>query len=261
MKNRSQTQSSVAGDRGEGTQGPAKDSSPTRSSVPVLGPGQLPTMARTLSALAAVAIVLLSGVGHGLWTGRWTESVALERAVARLDRVPATVGDWRSQQAAALDPKVMQMAGFSGSLTRRYVNRHDGSQVAIVLVCGPPGPIATHPPEICMTGAGYEATAATAKVLAPYGSPGRAAEFKAVAFRKQGPTGSTPLNVFWSWGAKGSWTAPDYPRLTFARQPVLYKLYVSHQTARNEESLQGDPSLGFLRELLPALETSLFSAR
>jgi hypothetical protein len=218
-------------------------------------------MTRTPPVLAAATILILSGFGHGLWTGRWTESAALERAVHRLDRIPLTLGDWQGQQDVPLDPKVMILADFSGSLSRHYVNRRDGSGVAVVLVCGPPGPVATHPPEICMTGAGYEATSATGKIFADYGSPTRAAEFKAVAFLKQGPTRSPPLNVFWSWSATGTWTAPDYPRLAFARHPVLYKLYVSHQTTRDGEPLKGDPSLEFLRELLPALETALFSAR
>jgi hypothetical protein len=218
-------------------------------------------MTRTLPVLTATALLILSGIGHGLWTGRWTESVALERAVGRLDRIPWTLGDWEGQQVAPLDPKVMTLAGFSGSLSRQYVNRRDGGVVSVVLVCGPPGPVATHPPEICMTGAGYEAMAATGKVLARYGTPAHAAEFKAVTFRKTGPVGSMPVNVFWSWSATGSWTAPDYPRLAFARHPVLYKLYVSRLMTRDDESLESDPSLGFLRELLPVLETSLFSAR
>jgi hypothetical protein len=218
-------------------------------------------MTRTAPVLAATALLILSGVGHGLWTGRWTDSVALKHAVDRLDRVPVTLGDWQGQESVPLDPKVMVLAGFSGCLSRHYVNRRDGSEVSVMLVCGPPGPVATHPPEICMTGAGYEATSATGKVVARYGASAQAAEFKAVAFLKQGPTRSPPLDVFWSWSATGTWTAPDYPRLAFARHPVLYKLYVSHQRTRDDEPLEGDPSLGFLRELLPALETSLFSAR
>ena len=215
-------------------------------------------MTPTRSVLAAAALLILSGVGHGLWTGRWQESVALAGAVDRFDRIPLTIGDWQGQPATALDPKILARAGFSGSLARHYVNRRDGSQVSVLLVCGPPGPISLHPPEICMAGAGFEAMAATGKVLARYGSPAQTAEFWAATFRKPGPSGPTHVNVFWSWGATGTWTVPDYPRLAFGAHPVLYKLYVSRQAAQDDEPLESDPCLGFIRGLLPTLETSLF---
>ena len=215
-------------------------------------------MIPTRPALAAAALFVLSGAGHGLWTGRWTGPVAPAGTVARIDQIPLTVGAWQGQPAGALDPKILARAGISGSLTRRYVNRRDGREMSVLLVYGPPGPVAVHPPEICMAGAGYEATAATGKARARYGSPSQAAAFKATTFRKPGPAGPLYMNVFWSWGAGGSWTTPDYPRLAFAPQPVLYKLYVSRQATRGDEPLENDPCLGFLQELLPALETPLF---
>lgn len=218
-------------------------------------------MAPTKPVLVAAAIVLLSGVGHGLWTGRWKEPAALAGAVDRLEGIPLTLGDWQGQTADALDPKILARAGFSGALTRRYVNRRDGSEAMVLLVCGPPGPIAVHSPEICMAGAGYEAMAATDTLRARYGAPARDAQFKAAAFRRPGPALSARLIVFWSWSATGTWATPDYPRLAFASHPVLYKLYVSHQTTRDDGPLASDPCLGLLQGLLPALEASLFSDR
>lgn len=216
-------------------------------------------MSRTWPILTAAAILLLSGAGHGLWTGRWRESDEVVRAVAQLDRLPLTLGDWQGRPAAATDPKILARAGISGCLSRHYVNRRDGSMMSVMLMCGPPGPIATHPPEICMMGAGFEATSTTGKVLASSGAAAQAAEFKAVTFRKPGPTNPMYLNLFWSWNALGAWTTPDYPRLAFAPHPVLYKLYVSRQTTQDGRRLQDDPCLGFLKVLLPAIETSLFS--
>src|SRR5207249_251268 len=106
--------------------------SPTRPRVPAR-PGS-----PTRPALAAAALLILSGVSHGLWTGRWQESGVLDRAVARLDRIPLTVGDWQGQTAAAVDPKILARADISGSVTRHYVNRRDGSEVSVLLVCGRP---------------------------------------------------------------------------------------------------------------------------
>ena len=46
----------------------------------------------------------------------------------------------------------------------------------------------------------------------------------------------------------------------FARSPALYKLYVIREMPRENEPLEEDPSVEFLRALTPALQKSLFPA-
>src|SRR5688572_27634055 len=136
-------------------------------------------MRRTLAMVLATVVLALSGVAHGVWTDRWSDPVALKRAVAALDAgVPLEAGPWRGQVIEP-DKRVLEVGGTAGSAMRRYVHRETGAEVSVLFVCGRPGPIATHPPEVCLAGAGYELAGDPAMRSVNYGSPPKAAEFKA----------------------------------------------------------------------------------
>ena len=68
------------------------------------------------------------------------------------------------------------------------------------------------------------------------------------------------LHIFWAWSATGDWQAPDNPRLTFARAPLLYKLYVLREGTTDGERLEEDSCKEFIKRLLPELEQCLFQA-
>ncbi len=210
-------------------------------------------MSRALPIVTAFAGVLVAGVVPGLWAGRWTGSASVEEAAARLAAVPAAVGDWagRDQEVNPRERQVAQVAGF---LSRRYVHARTGGAVSVALLCGRPGPVSVHTPEVCYLGAGFEEVGAPAVVDVP-GSPGD--RLKVRRFQK---VGGAPvyLRVFYGWSATGPWQAPDNPRLTFARHPALYKLYVVRELAKPDEPLDGDPALDFLRGLMPELRGALF---
>jgi hypothetical protein len=84
------------------------------------------------------------------------------------------------------------------------------------------------------------------------------AAFWTARFHKTAGVAQEDLRIFWSWQAPGGdWSAPENPRLTFARSPALYKLYVirpilMHKTP--DEKLDTDPALDFIRRLLPELK-------
>jgi hypothetical protein len=211
-------------------------------------------MLRTLPLVTAAAILLLAGLVHGLWTDRWHTAPAPREALTRLEAVPLTVGDWQGQALPADEEQRVQ-AEAAGCLYRRYQNRQTGTVVSILLVCGRPGPVSVHPPEVCFRGAGYEPTAAPARVAV---SP---ATFWAAEFVKRDGGVARRLRAYWAWSADGTWQAPASPRLTYARFPVLYKLYVFREApagaaGRPEE----EPCLAFLRPLLPELQHALFPA-
>src|SRR5436853_534490 len=60
-----------------------------------------------------------------------------------------------------------------------------------------------------------------------------------------------------AWGAAGKWDAPKAPRLAFARQPVLYKLYVLGP-AQGGGPGNDTETLKFIQELLPEVSKVLF---
>ncbi len=213
-------------------------------------------MSRVCPLLTVLAVVLSSGALHGVWTNRWVPSGALERATARLADLPMTLGDWDGQ-ADELDARQAATAEVSGSVLRRYVNRRTGAVVSVLLVCGRPGPLCVHVPEVCYRGVGYEPAGARVKLAAPAG----AGELWACRYVKRQPSGvEEHLQVLHAWNATGKWEASDSPRLRFARHPALYKLLLVRQVPRDDEPLEEGPSAEFLKAFLPAAERALFPA-
>jgi len=212
-------------------------------------------MARVYRLLTVFAVVASAGAVHGLWTNRWAAPAALERGAARMADLPMTLGDWDGQ-AEALDERHLAAADVSGHLLRHYVNRRSGAVVSVLLLCGRPGPISVHPPEVCFRGTGYDRVGARLK--RPVDGSGGA--FWVSRFAKQRSTVPEYLRLFHAWNATGKWEAAENPRTTFARHPALYKLYVIRPMVRDDEPLEEDPAVEFLRLLLPALDKALFPA-
>jgi hypothetical protein len=213
-----------------------------------------PTMLRYFVLPTAVLVLIVSGVAHGLRINRWGAPRDLEAAGDRLATVPTVIGDWESTPQQ-IDPRQLEVAEATAHLARRYVNRRTGDEVQILILCGRPGPVSLHPPTLCYQGSGYSIP----KKPDPYtveNSAGPLGTMQTVQMVKDGPA-PEPLRVFWAWSNGGAFSAPDDPRITFIRAPFLYKLYVVRRMARTDESLQDDPSTGFIRELLSTLRTNL----
>jgi hypothetical protein len=213
-------------------------------------------MSRLLPLGLVLVVVTASGVAHGLWSGRWNVLDGSERAADRLARLPMTVGDWDGR-VGELDERQMKVAELSGARVCEYVNRGTGSVVSTLLVCGRPGPVSVHTPEICYVGNGYELTKPRSLFRDP-SLPG--VELWVYDFLK--PQTGTPdrLRIFCAWSVNGTWSAPENPRLTFFREPALYKLYVTRKLLQAEEPLEDDPAVGFLKVFLPQLQKSVFAS-
>jgi hypothetical protein len=217
-------------------------------------------MKQIASTIIAVAIVAVSGVVHGLHTDRWGQRAEVADRAAAIDRVPMIIGDWDGRPVA-IDPRVLEAAGAAGHVSRRYVNRSNGDAVSVVLLCGRPGPISVHTPDVCYQSAGRSMLGQQARKLVDYTTSNgvkRSAEFFSAEFRKQSVTTTSSMHVFWTWNAGRSWSAPDNPRLKFAAAPALYKLYVSRESAQATASPEPDLGLEFLRLLVPELDRALF---
>jgi hypothetical protein len=219
---------------------------------------------KPLPVAIAAALLVSSGVVHGLWTNRWHSSDALIRAVARVERVPLTVGPWKGQALGPpdVDARAFAKAGALGYWMRRYVNQKDGGQVIATLMCGQHGDIAVHPPEVCYTASGYEMVERPLPFIVKAGG-GAPAEFRTTVFAPAGTEHSSKgLRIFWAWNATGEWLAPEGDaRWTFRGAPFLYKLYVAHDIAGPAGPPDNDPGAGLLNSLLPQLQAVLFPAR
>jgi hypothetical protein len=199
-----------------------------------------------------------SGVVHGYWTGRWSGSEALDAAVSRLNRIPDTIGDWHGA-TLEIDQRQLDQGEIDGYVSRRYEDRQGGRAVTILLVCGRPGPISVHTPDVCYRGLGYVPAAPPSPSVFGRQAGGPAAEFTAATFERRQATTPQLLRILWSWNAGGSWEAPEYPRLRFASSQALYKLYVIREASPLGRASDDSDIESFLRLFLPTLDDALFS--
>jgi len=215
-------------------------------------------MSHVLPLVTATAVVVLSGLVHGLWSNRWGGTEALDRAVARLEAIPwaeidrklRTTGAWVGEDGSLPEEQLVQ-AQLSGYHLRRYASP-EGGEVTVLLMCGRPGPVAVHTPDICYRGAGYllvKEESYPAKE-APFGLLGR--------FKSTQPLTPGGLAILWTWNAAGTWEAPANPRWRFAAYSALYKLYVVCPTPSTDGVFQDDPRARFMQQLLPELQRALF---
>jgi hypothetical protein len=210
---------------------------------------------RPLPLIAALVVLLVSGLVHGFWTQRWHSAEALTGAVVRVHAVPLHAGNWKGVNLD-VDPELYEQARAVGYWMRRYTNGATGDSISVILMCGRAGHMAVHTPDICYRGAGYEMVGEPAR----YRLPGSAAcEFWAASFRLPGLAGVADLEIYWTWGADNSWKAPSSPRLAFGGQPYLFKLYVVREAPGNP--LQDPVTADFLRQFMPELEAALFLPR
>jgi hypothetical protein len=212
---------------------------------------------RPLPLFAALATLALTGLVHGFWTQRWQPSQALEAAVARLNSVSMVAGTWKATNVE-VDPEPYQQARAAGYWMRRYTREGSTDAVSVILMCGRAGHMATHTPEVCYRGAGFEMVGEPHREQA-VAAGAKSAQLWSARFRQPGSSAGQDLLLRWTWSADGTWQAPDSPRLAFGGQPFLYKLYVVRETSGKGGDDRVTPD--FLRELLPALDSALFPSR
>ncbi len=214
-------------------------------------------MQRALPFVLALSVLVCTGLVHGRWTGRWIGSEARKVATSRLQRVPRTLGSWQGKDLS-MDPKIQKQAQIDGYIQRRYENTATGIAVQMLLVCGRPGPIAAHSPEVCYPGAGFEAIGSVSRqVIEPADVRAPKAEFLTAAFGKPGPAEAPRLEILWSLNSGTGWEAVNHPRLRFGAGGYLFKLYIVQELSRDAGAGGALPAREFARDLLPALERAL----
>ena len=220
-------------------------------------------MSRLLPVFAGMVALVGYALAEGYWTNRWTASAALAEATERLRQVPIRVEDWVGEEQE-LDPREARQGEIHAALLRNYKNRVTGDVVRVVLVCGRPGPIAVHTPEVCLGGGGFSLVKSAVRHQAQ--TQGKDV-FWVGRFHKAGQAVPENVEVYWSWNARGSWEAVDGARLAFARERVLYKLYllrpipVAEELAGNTDRSaeeQASPAASFLNAFLPEVNRCLF---
>jgi Protein of unknown function (DUF3485) len=208
----------------------------------------------TISALLLVA----SGVFHRIWTGAWSFSNEPAASAARLAEVPSTFGDWAGVDLE-VDARMLERAEAVGFLSRRYVHRN-GAEVSVFMICGRPGPVSVHTPDICYGGLGFHVVESQHPYHVNPAGETPAADFIWANFEKPEAVMPQRLRIYWTWKAGRGWQAPSDPRLTFGGAPALYKLYITCRPAPGSEQSEQDPCRDFMRDFLPQVEKVLSPA-
>jgi hypothetical protein len=203
----------------------------------------------------ALLIVIGGGLLHGDRTGRWRNAHELEAAVQRLRRIPLEFGGWRGRDRV-LDGRQLEIGEIAGYRWYDVENGQGRERFQVLVVCGRPGPIAVHTPDVCYEASGYTAVELPT-VQEIRGSGESHAEVRSALFRKQNTASPEALRIAWAWSAGDPWRAPDNPRVVYAASRYLYKVYVLHQEWPDAEDGGSAVMVEFLRELLPVLNRAL----
>jgi hypothetical protein len=221
-------------------------------------------MTRYLPLVAAIALVIGAGAVRARWTTRQADTRDVLAAAARLENVPLNAGDWVGT-VHPFDLTEYRSAGIQGALLRTYKHKDTGQEMVLMIVCGRPGPISVHTPDVCYPGSGYRVISDDLRttINGPSGTPH---EFWKLRMNKADAVISQHLNVTYGWSTDGRWQAPksEAARFTFADAPVLFKLYAQYQvpaasTVDAATEAENDPTVGFLEAVLPELNRALFA--
>lgn len=206
--------------------------------------------------LVCLTVIATLGVVHGVYTDRWGPSGQLEEALAGLSRVPMKFGDWIGEDVA-YESEALTRAGIKGGIFRRFTNIHTRESVSLLIVCGRGGPISVHTPDICYSAAGYQQLAPEQRKEV-VNAEGQKDWFYVARFGKPAAVVPLQLEIYWTWSRDGvTWHSPENPRLSLARSPALYKLYVVREYAPKSRAETATTSEDFLQQALPAIRHSL----
>jgi hypothetical protein len=208
-----------------------------------------------LPIVVFAALVIGAGVVQGLQSDRWRRSSDVDQAVQRLQKVPTSLGDWQGEPQA-IEEEDLRRAGIQGHAYYRYRNAVTGDVVNMLIVCGRPGPISVHTPDVCYSGAGYEATGKQFTKEVPVEGD-RTISVWGLRFKAPTTAGASQIEVDWAWNAGNGWVAADVARWKFSGQKALYKLYVVRTLPALAADKKKDPSVSFLQTFLPELEKVL----
>lgn len=205
---------------------------------------------------AAGSLLIVSGVAHALRTDRWFVADELVSAAQKLDAVPNEFGDWKSEEVER-DAEMLEAAEARGCYSRRFSNSKTGELLHVLILCGRPGPIAVHTPDVCFVASGQTLVARQSHMIQS-DSADRLGEFYVGDFSRTVDGVPYQMRTFWAWSADGDWKIADNTRLEFATYPFLYKMYVSHTVPVRSEFDETDAALEFMKEFLPHVHQTLF---
>jgi Protein of unknown function (DUF3485) len=214
-------------------------------------------VSRLIAILVGFLVLVGAGLAHGLWTDRWHQSTQLSDASERFALLPADLGPWKGEEYEQ-DPDALALTGAVAHYSRSFLDPQTGERVLVILLLGKPARMSVHRPEHCYQAAGYMMNGAPLKVQIR-GEGVEAAEFFTASFSREEASGPNQLRIFWSFSSGNRWEGPASPRTRFAREGLLYKLYIIRDGAGSSGPLGSEPGVRLMGLLLPELKRTLLA--
>src|SRR5687768_16522198 len=140
-------------------------------------------MKHFIPGIAGAVLLVGYGVAEGWWTNRWAPPIDWNAPIERLERIPLRLGSWIGENVK-LTERELAIGHIKGYWHRRYLQPSNGKIMTVLLVCGRPGPIAAHSPEVCFAGAGYSQVGVATRRTAPARYKNGNGEFWTASFRR-----------------------------------------------------------------------------
>ena len=83
--------------------------------------------------------------------------------------------------------------------------------------------------------------------------------FRLAEFQNPASITGDRVAILWGWSHDGDWSSPSNPRVAFAGQPFLEKLYVTWSRDHDERPLDESVPSEFLAEFLPVARTAFLT--
>jgi hypothetical protein len=212
-------------------------------------------VSRWIAILIGSVALVGGGVAHGLWTDRWHQSEQLAEAAKRFALLPPDLGPWKGEEVVQ-EADALAMTGAAAHYSREFLDPQTGERVLVILLVGKPARMSVHRPEHCYQAAGFmmNGAPAVAKIGGEAIDP---AEFFTASFSHEEASGPSQLRIFWGFSSGDRWEAPASPRTRFARQGLLYKLYIIRNVVGSGGPLDEEPGIRLMGLLLPELKRTL----
>ncbi len=216
-------------------------------------------MSRILPFAVGLVILMGSELLHGRWTDRWSFSGEPEASCAKLPKqdVPMIVGDWTGHPGKPIAHEDLVVGEIQGYFNQTFTHP-SGAEISVLVLCGRPGPIAVHSPEVCLGGEGCVLDGKKERLGVDLAPPNQRVEFWVGQFYWFDGGLRKDRRQLWTYSSNGTWSADDNPRFHFARYPSLYKIYLVRQMSRRDEKLDEDPMLDFIKVFMPEIQKRLF---
>lgn len=175
-----------------------------------------------IKPLIPCCLLILAGAGvHGAVTQRWSAFTPDPARAAAVHALVIRYADCTPEEV----PHDLPVKERSIATSRRYHSAEHGFTAATSMISGLPGAVATHTPDVCYSGNGYQCLRGPVRETLDLPGGGTAT-FWVADFQRNRTSGVDRQRVRWAWTTNGVWQAPDYARTAFARESELFKLYV-----------------------------------